>query len=83
MGKCKFHSEWIKEFSWLKAVDKDPHKAYCKLCNSEFGVGVHGYTDVTRHENGRDHQKAVKAATGASLQQFFKCNLENLMESFV
>lgn len=83
MGKCKFHNDWLKEFTWLKAVEKNPHRAFCKLCNSEFGVEGHGHADLIRHENGRDHQVAVKAATGKTIKQFFRRNFEDLIVQIV
>lgn len=76
-GKCKFNKSWLESHSWLKEVDGDVSKAHCKLCNSTFKVDVHGYTDVTRHQNSAKHKSVESNAAGNTLTKIFAGKLRD------
>lgn len=65
--KCKFNKKWLKLFQWVREVDDDIHKAYCKVCKSEIKIHVGGVTSLTQHKNTAKHK--TKVMKKAALKQ--------------
>lgn len=77
--KNSFNHNWIEKYSWLKNVESDDSKAFCKLCKSVFSIASKGESAVKDHANGLKHQNVEKSA--ASSKRFFtrKCKLNSFL----
>jgi len=69
---CSFKPEWEK-FDFLKRVDGDIHKAFCKICSRSFLISHGGLNDIKRHVNVPEHQRREKTCkSNQSFQMFLK-----------
>lgn len=46
----------MQEHSWLKAVESDPFKAFCKVCNTVFQIKSRGIADIIKHQDTKKHK---------------------------
>lgn len=71
--KTNFNQKWIEKFSWLKSVESDDSKAFCKLCKSTFSIATKGEAAIREHAVGAKHKKFEKSSM--MVQRFFtrKC----------
>lgn len=58
----KFNNDWVKDFQWVEPVEKDVHKAKCKLCRVQFSVAIQGRQAILQHQNRNKHQENENAA---------------------
>ena len=56
MGKCKYNPEWEKEFLWIKSVDNDRNRGWCKPCQISISV-LKGRGDILKHGSSKSHLK--------------------------
>lgn len=67
-----FNPKWIEIYKWIKAVDDDRTKAFCKLCNKAFSIASKGEGSIKEHAEGVKHKEAQKSTTSTqSLHSFF------------
>ena len=65
--RCTFQDEWLNpeifpDFAnWIRKVNTDVHKSYCKLCHSEIDFNIMGVSANRSHAKGVKHIKLVKA----------------------
>ncbi|KAI0238969.1 hypothetical protein LSAT2_010280 [Lamellibrachia satsuma] len=72
----KFNSEWSAEFPGIVKCNMSAEKARCIYCNTEFGIGHGGRSDVKRHVEREAHSSAVadaKKLAGNSIASKFAC----------
>jgi len=66
MGKTTFQSDWIDSqihpewTSWLRPVNGDSHRAFCKACSKSFDVGNMGRSAVSSHAKQSGHNTKLK-----------------------
>ena len=56
MGKTKFQSYWLKEFSWIESLKGDSGKVWCKLCKKSFKIDGSGKSQVLSHQKSHSIQ---------------------------
>lgn len=67
--KTSFNSDWIQKYQWLKSVENDDSRAFCKWCKSVFSISNKGEGAVKEHAGGTKHKAMEKSSTAA--QRFF------------
>lgn len=71
-GKCKFNTDWPKNYKWVEAVKDDEHKAKCTWCDSTFKIDSRGEATLKTHEGIDKHVEAAKARSMSNvLTKFF------------
>ena len=88
--KSKFLQEWLhvpKYKTWLKEVENDDSRAFCKLCQSSFDVGNMRLSSLDSHNEGTKHcRRLANAKSSPSIRSFFhkpaECTTtENVMDA--
>ena len=49
MGKKTYQLSWEITYLWIKAVNVDQSKAFCKLCQKSFSISGSGEVQVKSH----------------------------------
>ena len=70
-----FKASWIGDLSWIGKSDRGTSYAYCRVCNSHFGVSAGGRNDAVRHGSTATHVALSKvASTSQPVTSFFVKN---------
>jgi hypothetical protein len=54
---CSINSEWLIKYTWLKFVQDDDTKLFCKVCSKSFTISHGGENDVKKYAIGVQHKK--------------------------
>lgn len=70
-NKTKFNKNWLNTYPWIREVDDDIYKAYCKLCKRQIKVDVGGVGAVKVHQSTAKHKAlSSKAARDEPLNRY-------------
>lgn len=80
----KFNPNWMNKYKWLREVQSDDTKAFCKLCSKTFSVATKGELSVKEHGDGAKHKEYERSSKSTyNMQRFFTRTLkfdENVFE---
>lgn len=75
--KCYFKPEWLdntiySNWTWLRTVPGDRHRAFCTVCNKSFDIQNMGKAAIISHEKRPAHISCLKAASSTKINHFLK-----------
>ena len=62
MGKKTYQLSWEITYLWIKAVNADQSKAFCKLCQKSFSISGSGEVQVKSHAKSKSHNDNTPSA---------------------
>lgn len=63
MALNSFNIKWKDLYPWINTVPKDEFNAYCKLCNTIFGIASKGEDSVKEHAENDIHKQKLSSET--------------------
>ena len=55
MGKATYQLSWERTYPWIKTVNGDQSKAFCKFCQKSFSISGSGETQVKSHAKSKSY----------------------------
>ena len=62
MGKATYQLSWERTYPWIKTVNGDQSKAFCKSCQKSFSVSGSGEAQVKSHAKSKSHNDKTPSA---------------------